>query len=84
VDQKIEPYKNAWESLVQKMKVHEKDPHSKIEFSNPMDPQQGFLLLEVSIVTTWAFSEALTLDPHLDVLPAHLHVYNPMNLCLNM
>jgi hypothetical protein len=33
VDQNIEPYRNAWESLVQKMKVHEKDPHAKIKSS---------------------------------------------------
>jgi hypothetical protein len=85
VDQKIEPYSNEWESLVQKMKVHEKDIHAKMESSsNPKDPLQGFLLHEVLIVPTWAFAEALTLAPHLAVLPAHVHVHNPLNLCLNM
>jgi hypothetical protein len=28
VDQKIEPYSNAWASLVQNLKVHEKVPHA--------------------------------------------------------
>jgi hypothetical protein len=60
-------------------------PHADIESSsNPMDPVQGFLLPEVCIVTTWEFVEELMLAPHLVVLPTHLHVQNPMNLCLNM
>jgi hypothetical protein len=85
VDKNVEPYSNAWASLVQKMKVHEKDPHAKIDSSsNPMDPLQGGLLPKVWIVPTWEFAEALTLAPHLDVLPSHLHVNNPLNLCLNM
>jgi hypothetical protein len=49
-----------------------------------MDPLQGFLLPEVCIVPTWEIFEALTLAPHLDVLPAHMHVHNPINACLNM
>jgi hypothetical protein len=85
VDHKIEPYRNAWASLVQKMKVHEKDPHAEIESSsNPMYPLQGFLLPEVWIVPTWVFFEDLTMAPHLAILPTHLHVQNTMNLCLNM
>jgi hypothetical protein len=75
VDKKIEPYNNAWESLVHNMKVHEKDPHAEIESSlNPMDPLQGCLLHVVWTMPTWAFAEAMTLSPHLAVLPAHLHV----------
>jgi hypothetical protein len=54
-DLNIEPYRNAWASLVQKLKVHEKDPHAEIESSsNPMDSLQGFLLPEVWTVPTWA------------------------------
>ena len=53
VDNNIEPYNNAWASLVQKLKVHEKDPHAKIESSsNLMDPLQGCLLPKVWIVPT--------------------------------
>jgi hypothetical protein len=48
VDHKIEPNRNAWASLVQKMKVHEKAPHAEIKSSsNPMDSLQGYLLPEV-------------------------------------
>jgi hypothetical protein len=47
-DQKIEPYSNAWASLVQNLEVHEKAPHAEIKSSsNPMDSLQGYLLLEV-------------------------------------
>jgi hypothetical protein len=74
VDQKIEPYINAWASLVQKLRVHEKDPHVDIESLNPMDPLQGFLLREVWIVPTWEFAEASTLAPHLVLLPTHMDV----------
>jgi hypothetical protein len=49
-----------------------------------MDPLHGFMLLEVWTVPTWAFAEAPKLAPHLVVLPAHLHVQNPLNPCLNM
>jgi hypothetical protein len=31
VDQNIEAYNNAWASLVQNMKVHDKDPHDEID-----------------------------------------------------
>jgi hypothetical protein len=82
---KIEPYRNAWESLVQKLKIHEKYPHDEINSSsNPMDPLQGFLLPELWIVPTWEFTEYLTLSPHLVVLLAHLYVQNPLNHFLNM
>jgi hypothetical protein len=75
VDRNIETYSNAWVSLVQKMKIHEKDPYAKITFSsNPMDPLQGRLFPEVWIVPTWAYIEASTLDPHLVVLSSCLHV----------
>jgi hypothetical protein len=62
-------------------KIHEKAPHAEIESSsNPMDLLQGLLLPEVWIVPTWASAEASTLAPHLAVLPAQLHVHNPMSL----
>jgi len=80
-DQNIEPYINAWESLVQKIKIHEKYPHAEIKSSsNPMDSLQGHLLLEVWIVPTWASTEAPSLDPHMDVIPTPLHVQNSMRL----
>jgi hypothetical protein len=48
VDKKIETYNNAWTSLAQKLKVHEKAPHDEIESSlNPMDSLQGYLLPKV-------------------------------------
>ena len=48
VDQYIEPYSNAWESKVLKMKVHEKALHAKIKSSsNPVDSLHGCLLPEV-------------------------------------
>jgi hypothetical protein len=48
VDLNIEPYSNAWELWVQKLKVHERDPHDEIDSSsNPMDSLQGHLLHEV-------------------------------------
>jgi hypothetical protein len=44
-DHKIEPYRNAGESMVHKLKVHEMTSHAKIESSsNPMDSLQGFVL----------------------------------------
>jgi hypothetical protein len=47
MDQKIEPYSNAWASQVLKMKVNEKAPHAEIESSsNPMDSLQGFCYLK--------------------------------------
>jgi hypothetical protein len=53
VDQCIEPYNNAGESLVQTLKLHEKAPHAEIESSsNPMDSLQGHHLPEVWIVPT--------------------------------
>jgi hypothetical protein len=85
VDQNIEPYSNAWESLVQKVKLHEKDPHAKIKSSsNPKDPLQSHLLPEVWIVPTWEFSKSLIMTPHLVVLPLQIHVQNPLNMSLNM
>jgi hypothetical protein len=84
-DQNIEPYRNAWASLVHKLKVHDKVPHAEIESPlNTMDPLQGQLLHEVWIVPTWESTEALALATHLDVLHAQLHVHNPLNLSLNM
>jgi hypothetical protein len=72
-------------SLVEKMKLNEKDPLADIDSSsNPMDPVQGFLRPEVWTVPTWAFTESLTMSPHLVVLPSHLQAQNPLNLCLNM
>jgi hypothetical protein len=48
LDQKIEPYSNAWASQVLNLKVHEKAPHVEIESSsNPMDSLQGYLLPKV-------------------------------------
>jgi hypothetical protein len=48
VDRKIEPYRNAWESQVHNLKVHEKAPHDEIESSsNPMASLQGHLLPEL-------------------------------------
>jgi hypothetical protein len=85
VDHNIEPYRNAWASLVHNLKVHEKDPHAEIKSSsNPLYPLQGFLLPEVRTMPTWAFTESPTLAPHLAILPAHLDVQNPLNICLNM
>jgi hypothetical protein len=77
LDQNIEPYNNAWASLVQKLEVHEKDPHVEIECSsNPMDSLQGFLLPEVWYVISWESVEASTLASYLVVLPAYFHVQN--------
>jgi hypothetical protein len=85
VDRKIEPYINAWASLVQKLKVHEKAYHAKIESSSKlMDSMQGRLLHEVWIVPTWESVEAQVLALHLAILPAQLHVHNPLNMSLNM
>jgi hypothetical protein len=85
VDQNIEPYSNAWESLVQKMNLHEKDPHAKIKSSlNPKDPLQSRMLPEVWNMPTWEFVEALMMTPHLVVLPPQIHVQNPLNMSLNM
>ena len=76
-DKKIEPYRNAWESQVLKIKVHEKAPCDKIESSsNPMNSLQGFLLPEVWYVPSWAYVEASTLASYLDVLPAYFHIQN--------
>jgi hypothetical protein len=53
MNQKVEPYRNAWESLVQKLKLHEKDPHVEIESSsNKMDSLQGRMFPEVWIIPT--------------------------------
>jgi hypothetical protein len=76
-DKNIESYNNAWESKVQKIKVHEKDPRVEIESSlNSMDSLQGFLLLEVWSVPSWASDEASTLASYLVVLPSYFHVHN--------
>jgi hypothetical protein len=45
-----------------------------------MDPLQGHLLPEVWIVPTWESTEALELAPHMDIVPTHFHVHNPMSL----
>jgi hypothetical protein len=84
-DQNTESYNNAWESLVRKLKIHEKVPHANIDSSsNPMDSLQGHMLPEVWTMPTWASAEALALDPHMVVLPALIHVHNTLNLSLNM
>jgi hypothetical protein len=81
----IKPYRNAWESLVQKMKVHKKDPHDEIKSSlNQMDSLQGHLFPKVWTVPTWASSEDLALAPHMAILPTQIHVQNTLNLSLNM
>jgi hypothetical protein len=85
VDQNIEPYRNAWESQVENIKIHENASHVEIESSsNPMDPPQDFLLHEVWTIPTWAFVEALVLAPHLAILPTLLHVHNHLNMSLYM
>jgi hypothetical protein len=57
------------------MKVREKAPHAEIESSsNPMDSLQGFLLLEVWYVPSWAYDEYLVLASYLAVLPTYFHV----------
>jgi cell wall assembly regulator SMI1 len=74
-DQKIEPYRNAWASLVQNLKVHEKASHAEIESSsNPVDSLQGSLFPKVWIVPTWAYVEAPVLAPHMAVLLAQIHI----------
>jgi hypothetical protein len=77
LDQYIDPYSNAWASQVLKLKIHEKDPHAKIESSsNPMDSLQDFLLPKVCYVPSWASVEALVLASYLDVLPSYFLLQN--------
>jgi hypothetical protein len=69
VDREIEPCINAWESIVQKLKVHDNVLHVEINsFSNPMDPLQGHLFLEAWNVPSWESTEASMLAPYLSLL----------------
>jgi hypothetical protein len=57
------------------------DPHTQIySSSDPLDPQQGLLHLEVWIVPTWESS----LAPHLLVLNLHMNSLNPLALYWNL